>query len=83
MIVVTLKEQYYVNDNSLKRLTMAIKRTNADIWCSKAVRLRDGACVRCGSTQAPSRSLTALLHYISAIVRFMDIVSLFSELLFA
>lgn len=30
---------------------MAIKRTNADIWCSKAVRLRDGACVRCGNTE--------------------------------
>lgn len=30
---------------------MAIKRTNADIWASKAVRLRDGACVRCGNTE--------------------------------
>jgi len=30
---------------------MAIKRTNADIACSKAVRLRDGACVRCGNTE--------------------------------
>ena len=51
MSAVTLKEQYYANDNSLKRRTMAIKRTNADIWCSKAVRLRDGACVRCGNTE--------------------------------
>lgn len=51
MSAVTLKEQYYANDNSPKRLTMAIKRTNADIWCSKAVRLRDGACVRCGNTE--------------------------------
>jgi len=30
---------------------LGIKRTNADIWCSKAVRLRDGACVSCGSTE--------------------------------
>ena len=51
MIAVTLKEQYYANDDSLQRRIMAIKRTNADIWCSKAVRLRDGACVRCGNTE--------------------------------
>lgn len=51
MIAVTLKEQYYANDNSLKRLTMAIKRTNADIWFSKAVRLRDGHCLVCGTDQ--------------------------------
>ena len=30
---------------------MSIKRTNADIWASKAVRLRDGACVHCGNTE--------------------------------
>ena len=51
MIAVTLKEQYYANDNSLKRFTMAIKRTNADIWFSKAVRLRDGHCLVCGTDQ--------------------------------
>lgn len=51
MIAVTLKEQYSANDNSLKRLTMAIKRTNADIWFSKAVRLRDGHCLVCGTDQ--------------------------------
>jgi len=51
VIAVTLKEQYSANDNSLKRLTMAIKRTNADIWFSKAVRLRDGHCLVCGTDQ--------------------------------
>ena len=51
MIAVTLKKQYYANDNSLKRLIMAIKRTNADIWFSKAVRLRDGHCLVCGTDQ--------------------------------
>ena len=30
---------------------MSVKRTSADIWCSKAVLLRDGACVACGSTE--------------------------------
>ena len=40
---------------------MAIKRTNADIACSKAVRLRDGACVRCGNTEAVRYSLDNLL----------------------
>lgn len=30
---------------------MAIKRDQADIWFSKAVRLRDGHCVRCGTDQ--------------------------------
>ena len=30
---------------------MSITRTNADKWASKAVRLRDGACVRCGNTE--------------------------------
>ena len=52
MIVATLKEQSYANDNSLKRLIMAIKRTNADIWFSKAVRLRDGHCLVCGTDQS-------------------------------
>ena len=51
MIAVTLKKQYYANDNLLKRLIMAIKRTNADIWFSKAVRLRDGHCLVCGTDQ--------------------------------
>ena len=40
------------SDYSLKRHTMAIKRTNADIWFSKAVRLRDGACLVCGTDQS-------------------------------
>lgn len=31
---------------------MAIKRTNADIWFSKAVRARDGACLVCGTDQS-------------------------------
>jgi hypothetical protein len=30
---------------------MAIKIYQADTWCSKAVRLRDGACVNCGTTE--------------------------------
>jgi len=49
---VAQKKQSYVNDNSLMRLIMAIKRTNADIWFSKAVRLRDGHCLVCGTDQS-------------------------------
>lgn len=30
---------------------MAVKRDSADIWFSKAVRLRDGACLYCGNTE--------------------------------
>ena len=52
MTAVTLKKQSYANDNLLKRFTMAIKRTNADIWFSKAVRLRDGHCLVCGTDQS-------------------------------
>jgi len=28
-----------------------IKRDQADVWCSKVVRLRDGECIRCGTTE--------------------------------
>ena len=52
MTAVAQKKQSYVNDNSLMRLIMAIKRTNADIWFSKAVRLRDGHCLVCGTDQS-------------------------------
>jgi hypothetical protein len=30
---------------------VGIKRDQADVWFSKAVRLRDGCCVRCGTTE--------------------------------
>jgi hypothetical protein len=30
---------------------MSIKRDQADIWCSKVVRARDGQCIRCGTTE--------------------------------
>jgi len=35
-----------------KRIALvSIKRDQADVWFSKAVRLRDGFCVRCGNSE--------------------------------
>ena len=47
----TARKLYCASENLPKRHTMAIKRTNADIWFSKAVRARDGACLVCGTDQ--------------------------------
>lgn len=48
--MVTLKKQF-CGKSGLRKSIMAIKRDQADIWCSKAVRLRDGHCLRCGNTE--------------------------------